>query len=120
MPTDRAILISLVCAVGACSSDASPDDACEPTVAVAPICHGDGCRIAQVSGGFRFSCARRENGQVLCWGENRSGNLGDGTQSCWTTPRAGRGRGFGDRRCGAPFSRVCDRGRRRSALLGSQ
>jgi alpha-tubulin suppressor-like RCC1 family protein len=35
--------------------------------------------IAEVSAGGYFTCARRRSGEVLCWGGNRSGQLGDGT-----------------------------------------
>ena len=81
-----AFLTLLSCAVSACGSDAAPDD-CQPSAATPVTCtDGDGCRIVQVSSGFRFTCARRENGEVLCWGENRSGNLGDGSRTCWATP----------------------------------
>ena len=29
--------------------------------------------------GFQFSCARRMNGTVVCWGDNYVGRLGNGT-----------------------------------------
>ncbi|NIR41685.1 MAG: hypothetical protein GWN73_40000, partial [Actinobacteria bacterium] len=31
-----------------------------------------------MSAGGAFSCGRRENGEVLCWGANLVGQLGDG------------------------------------------
>ncbi|MBX3246420.1 MAG: hypothetical protein KF901_04485 [Myxococcales bacterium] len=40
----------------------------------------EGCEIVQVVVGHRHTCARRENGQVLCWGNNSEGELGDGIQ----------------------------------------
>lgn len=47
------------------------------TDAFVPGCT-EGCDIVQVSAGGDFSCARRENGEVLCWGANLVGQLGDG------------------------------------------
>jgi alpha-tubulin suppressor-like RCC1 family protein len=40
-------------------------------------------RFRQVSGGVAHTCAVTLNHRAFCWGENRSGQLGDGT----TTPR---------------------------------
>ncbi len=40
-----------------------------------------GCNIVELVAGSNFNCARRENGTVLCWGGNRSGQLGDGIGS---------------------------------------
>lgn len=37
-----------------------------------------GCDIVEITAGYRHSCARRENGTVLCWGRNQWGELGDG------------------------------------------
>ncbi|MBZ0119113.1 MAG: hypothetical protein K8H88_19110 [Sandaracinaceae bacterium] len=37
--------------------------------------------VEQVSAGFALSCARRSNGQVVCWGDASSGKLGDGAGS---------------------------------------
>jgi alpha-tubulin suppressor-like RCC1 family protein len=34
---------------------------------------------AEVSAGHSFSCARKDSGSLWCWGENSSGQLGDGT-----------------------------------------
>jgi len=39
-----------------------------------------------VSSGLNFSCALRQSGQVACWGENRYGQLGDGTEINSNTP----------------------------------
>lgn len=39
----------------------------------------EGCNIVELAGGLYHTCARRENGQVLCWGSNYSGELGDGS-----------------------------------------
>lgn len=36
------------------------------------------CELEELSLGSGFGCARRANGEVLCWGANRFGQLGDG------------------------------------------
>ncbi|MCS6856681.1 MAG: hypothetical protein NZM37_03120 [Sandaracinaceae bacterium] len=41
-------------------------------------CEGEGCRIVELALGFSTSCARRQNGEVLCWGRGQNGELGDG------------------------------------------
>jgi alpha-tubulin suppressor-like RCC1 family protein len=45
-----------------------------------------GCGIAQVEAGFWHTCARRENGQVLCWGNNLWSELGDNSGRHMTCP----------------------------------
>ena len=62
--------------------DAGPQDM--GTDAGDPGCT-EGCAIVEVSAGSDFACARRENGQVLCWGGNRFGQLGDGSMRQSTT-----------------------------------
>lgn len=51
-----------------------------------PACSGDGCTIVEVSTGARYSCARRASGEVLCWGDNTLGQLGDGTTTSSSRP----------------------------------
>lgn len=34
----------------------------------------------EIKAGMGHTCARRRNGQVLCWGLNGAGELGDGTK----------------------------------------
>ncbi|MDW8363645.1 MAG: hypothetical protein RMK74_14695 [Myxococcales bacterium] len=41
-------------------------------------CVGERCRIVEIAAGWAFACARRENGQIVCWGANANGELGDG------------------------------------------
>jgi len=36
------------------------------------------CEIIELAAGFKHNCALRASGQVLCWGENFYGQLGDG------------------------------------------
>ncbi len=42
-----------------------------------PVGCTEGCAIVEIVGGADHSCARRENGEVLCWGGNFFGQLGD-------------------------------------------
>jgi alpha-tubulin suppressor-like RCC1 family protein len=34
----------------------------------------------EIQAGATHTCARRRNGEVLCWGSNSTGELGDGTK----------------------------------------
>ena len=93
-------VIFLACALAACGDDsgmnpdagddgsvdamvdARPDTAMPdggPDTAMpdaGPTCES-GCDLVQILAGDH-SCVRRENGEVLCWGGNRLGELGDG------------------------------------------
>jgi alpha-tubulin suppressor-like RCC1 family protein len=40
----------------------------------------------EVAAGAGFSCARSQGGAVVCWGDNASGQLGDGTTEARATP----------------------------------
>jgi alpha-tubulin suppressor-like RCC1 family protein len=42
--------------------------------------------VVEVRAGEAFTCARRTNSAILCWGDNSSGQLGDGTQTSRDTP----------------------------------
>ena len=42
--------------------------------------------VSSVALGSRHSCALRKNGEVWCWGNNQSGQLGDGTRQSRSTP----------------------------------
>lgn len=57
---------------------------------------------ATLASGHHFACALAEGGTVYCWGENLSGQLGDGTRGPRTTPVRVLGlRGARDIACGA-------------------
>ncbi len=43
-------------------------------------------QVAEIRAHERHSCARLKNGEVVCWGENASGELGDGTTIQRYTP----------------------------------
>lgn len=41
----------------------------------------EGCEYVQLALGSQYSCARRENGDVRCWGRGQEGQLGDGLET---------------------------------------
>jgi alpha-tubulin suppressor-like RCC1 family protein len=47
-----------------------------------------GSSVASVSAGQFFTCARRTNNSLVCWGDNTSGQLGNGTTSAQSCPVA--------------------------------
>lgn len=62
----------------------TPDAAIDAGVAdggVVPAC------FVEVAVGDGFACVLRSDGQVYCWGGNRSGQLGDGTTQARPEPR---------------------------------
>lgn len=60
------------------ATDARAIDAPPRPDASGPRCTGSGCEIVEIELGFETTCARRGNGQILCWGRGQSGELGDG------------------------------------------
>ncbi|NCQ59152.1 MAG: hypothetical protein GW913_00610 [Myxococcales bacterium] len=53
-----------------------------------PVATVDLVDAVQVSAGYFHSCARRSTGEVVCWGYNRRGQLGDGTRTNQSRPTA--------------------------------
>lgn len=55
------------------------------------VCGAGVCRspedIIRVAAGEYYTCALRASGEVLCWGDNTYGQLGDGTLEGHLTPR---------------------------------
>lgn len=41
----------------------------------------EGCAYVELALGSQHSCARRENGEVRCWGRGQEGQLGDGLEA---------------------------------------
>ncbi len=50
-----------------------------PVVVLAPTGSGPLTGVTQLAVGQNFNCARRSTGQVVCWGNNSSAQLGDGS-----------------------------------------
>ena len=46
--------------------------------------------LLEIAAGNQFTCARRDEGTVWCWGDNHFGQLGGGTAVLRATPVAGR------------------------------
>ena len=44
---------------------------------------GLAAQVAQVAAGWGFTCARKKDGSVWCWGSNLFGALGDGGSWAW-------------------------------------
>ncbi len=52
----------------------------------APALVGKRSDWVEVGAGLGFTCGRRKDGNILCWGKNRYGHLGDGTVKDRGTP----------------------------------
>ncbi|MBI2894491.1 MAG: hypothetical protein HYY06_13145 [Deltaproteobacteria bacterium] len=60
---------------------------CELRCGTGDTCEAGAClevAVAMVSAGDRHTCAVRENGAVVCWGDDASGQLGDGEAGGWS------------------------------------
>lgn len=63
-----------------------PDGVFPATSTIVPVAVSGLSSASQVAGGQFHSCARLFTGQVMCWGRNTSGQLGDGTGILSATP----------------------------------
>jgi alpha-tubulin suppressor-like RCC1 family protein len=50
----------------------------EPVISVSPVRFPVGFRVKQIAAGSFHTCALSDEGKVICWGENSSGELGQG------------------------------------------
>jgi alpha-tubulin suppressor-like RCC1 family protein len=75
---------SLLACVTACPTAAPPPTATRPPTATPPPTNKPPSRAAdvftQVASRGEHTCAVREGGEVLCWGKNTYGQLGDGSR----------------------------------------
>lgn len=55
-----------------------------------PVAIGTSRRFTSIALGWSFSCALDAAGRVMCWGENTSGQIGDGTREDRRQPTAVR------------------------------
>jgi alpha-tubulin suppressor-like RCC1 family protein len=62
--------------LGLGNTDTLGDD--EPVISVSPVRFPIGFRVKQITAGQAHTCALSEAGKVICWGENSSGELGQG------------------------------------------
>ena len=68
---------------------------------------GLGGKVAQIEVGGSFTCALLENGRVQCWGSNRVGQSGDGTQTQGLSPSYVSGLESGVRSVTAGWMHTC-------------
>lgn len=70
-------------------ASASRDDGLDEVDATAPRdAQPNAMQVVELAAGRAHTCARRQNGEVLCWGDNTFGQLAiDGAQSASATPR---------------------------------
>jgi alpha-tubulin suppressor-like RCC1 family protein len=98
---DATPAVELPCPLGYADCNGLGEDSCETEIASsvehcgacqhhcdAGLACGDGiCRpptdVVQVCESGKSSCARRASGEVLCWGLNEHGELGDGTLTAY-------------------------------------
>ncbi len=69
------------------NTDAANCGHCGVSCGVGGACIAGHCdRVVRVASGYSHACALRESGLVVCWGDNTSGALGDGTLTFRPTP----------------------------------
>jgi alpha-tubulin suppressor-like RCC1 family protein len=65
--------------------------ACDVTCGAGQRCDGLTCtteRVVEVASGQTHTCARTSSGEVVCWGGDGAGQLGDGTETPYDGPGA--------------------------------
>ncbi len=82
--------------------DGTTTDQLTPT-AVSGLAGG----VAAIAAGNQHTCALTTGGGVVCWGNNGSGRLGDGTQTSRTTPTPASGLSTGVTAITAGFFHTC-------------
>ncbi len=102
--------LSLLCAFilsAGCSNSADP---LSPDDAGTDIAGQIGC-VAQLVAGEKYTCARKSDGTLWCWGMNSEGQLGDGTTAGRGTPVQVAALGAGVVQVSAGGSHTCARKR---------
>ena len=66
--------------MGGADAGVRPDGGSDAGHDAGPSCT-EGCEYVELALGSQYSCARRENGDVRCWGRGQEGQLGDGLEA---------------------------------------
>lgn len=82
-------------------------DGSKITRSIPVIVSGLGSGVKAVGVGWGFSCALTTGGAVKCWGDNASGQLGDGTKSGQSTPVDVSGLASGVAAIAVGFNHAC-------------
>ncbi len=93
---------------GAIASRQLPDGGLQSTFALSPLqVPGLTSGVASISAGGNQTCAVTSGGRALCWGDNRYGQLGNGTTSLSRSPVAVAGLTSGVSAISTAWSHAC-------------
>jgi alpha-tubulin suppressor-like RCC1 family protein len=96
----------LAALLAACGEEPTAPTTPEPAPAAAEAATTAPLRFRMVSAGYSFNCGVTTDDRAYCWGNNGSGQLGDGTTTARTRPHAVKG-GLRFRHVNAGTNHVC-------------